>query len=184
MIIKVGDYVETCRLVPGILIGMSVSRINFDISEIDIYDKSAKIIDCKIFYEDYARKSSTYNGSSCALKACGVHSISKERYNYLNLLGEDLLKILWKYYNRCCEVFTWKEFTELYYNDPIKLMRYIPIKNVLNTNTVEFGDGSIWQCQKIKYNPAHRKQSREKKKKHHIYLPMIQLYGHKTYLND
>lgn len=177
-VIKVGDYVEAGgKLIPGLLINIELKKLNYKIGQIDTKDPGAKVVDCTIFYEDI--DTHYYRGTTTSLSN-NIRPVSLERYKYLIEMGEELLRILWWYWKRC-KVYSWEEFTNFYYNDPLKIMRWIPIKEILEPNIIEFGDGSIWECDKVKYKRKSRIR-REKQKKHHIYLPINQLYGIHTRL--
>lgn len=172
-ILKVGDFVQAGgKLTPGILLDLNIKWIDYDIEEIDTDDPGAKVIECSIYYEDHP--STRYLGTICLLSN-NVRPIDPVRYQYLVCMGEELLRTLWWYWKRCENLYSWEKFTETYYKNPIEIMRWIPIRKVHEPKIVEFADGSIWQCEKVRLN--RRKVRRNKKRKHHIYLPKKQLYG-------
>ena len=72
--LKVGDWVETCNMLPGI-----VQKIDGD--------------DVEIFYPHYAFKypGEYYGGSLCSIEHCGVHKIAPEYAIALMALGEERL---------------------------------------------------------------------------------------------
>lgn len=72
--LKVGDWVETCNMLPGI-----VQKIDGD--------------DVEIFYPHYAFKypGEYYGGSLCSIEHCGVHKIATEYAIALMALGEERL---------------------------------------------------------------------------------------------
>ena len=72
--LKVGDWVETCNMLPGI-----VQKIDGD--------------DVEIFYPHYAFKypGEYYGGSLCSIKHCGVHKIAPEYAMALMAIGEERL---------------------------------------------------------------------------------------------
>ena len=72
--LKVGDWVETCNMLPGI-----VQKIDGD--------------DVEIFYPHYAFKypGEYYGGSLCSIEHCGVHKIAPEYAMALMALGEERL---------------------------------------------------------------------------------------------
>ena len=91
---KVGDWVETCQLLPGIVQKINIrfnSDPNYDCFEDDIL----------IFYPHYAfeqnevHKGKYCGGSFCSVKHCGVHKITPEYACKLMSLGKERLEKLW-----------------------------------------------------------------------------------------
>lgn len=86
---KVGDWVETCNMLPGI------------VQEINNYYDPRKTMQCfvedvVIYYPHYAVENPDYRGgSSCSITGCGVHKISQEYAKMLFAIGYDKLKELW-----------------------------------------------------------------------------------------
>ena len=76
--IKVGDWVETCRMLPGI-----VQKIDGD--------------DIEIFFPDMCAENPEYMGYSLhsIKKNCGVHTITPEYAIALMSIGEKELKKMW-----------------------------------------------------------------------------------------
>ena len=87
---EVGDWVETCHLLPGI-----VQRITCH------YDSDPDM-DCivegvEIFYPNYAieHEGKYCGGSDCSIDHCGVHKITPQYAMKLFSIGEKRLKELW-----------------------------------------------------------------------------------------
>ena len=79
---KVGDWVETCHLLPGI-----VQKIDYEDSIV------------YIFYPNYALDTDKghYIGySQCDMYNCGVHKITPEYAIMLMAIGEERLEELWE----------------------------------------------------------------------------------------
>ena len=88
---KVGDWVETCNLLPGI------------VQEIEIrYDREQEyfVEETRIFYPhmafDEKHEHKYHGGSCCSVHHCGVHKITPEYACKLMSLGEERLKKLWE----------------------------------------------------------------------------------------
>ena len=115
---KVGDWVETCNFLPGI-----VQKINIRFNDDPKYDCFED--DVLIFYPHYAfstkdnSKGKYCGGSCCSAKHCGVHKITPEYACKLMALGEDRLKALWDRAIKASENNldkTWSEYVEDEYN--------------------------------------------------------------------
>jgi hypothetical protein len=157
--LKVGDYVQTCSLMPGILqkiirinrepedwLYEEVEEISFDRAEVR---KSYIGYDVEVFYPHYKEKSPEYTGGSeCCLTSCGVERITKEYFDCLMNLGEEKLKVLWDAHRKV-DMY-WDDFVQIYASDPKKIMKFIPIKKVIGNGIVEFKDNSLWMCKKEK----------------------------------
>lgn len=91
---KVGDWVETCNFLPGI-----VQKINIRFNDDPKYDCFED--DVLIFYPHYAfstkdnDKCKYCGGSCCSAKHCGVHKITPEYACKLMSLGFERLEKLW-----------------------------------------------------------------------------------------
>ena len=91
---KVGDWVETCSFLPGI-----VQKINIRFNDDPKYDCFED--DVLVFYPHYAfstkdnGKGKYCGGSCCSAKHCGVHKITPEYACKLMSLGFDRLEKLW-----------------------------------------------------------------------------------------
>lgn len=105
---EVGDWVETCNMLPGI------------VQEIDIEG------DClDIFYPHYAFKyPGQYNGHShCSIDHCGVHKITYDYAAKLMAIGEEELNKLWDKMLKDLEtkdeidVWPWAQYVEDKYNE-------------------------------------------------------------------
>lgn len=152
-VLKVGDYVETCHLMPAILekirmysyangIDKEIDKLH--ISEYSLHNGNIQY-DVEVFYPHYKEQYPEYNGgSNCSVKHCGVHRISKARFDLLMKIGNDNLSILWQT-NLSID---WELLTELYSQDDLYVRKHIPIKKVLGKGVVEYKDGQIWQCKK------------------------------------
>lgn len=90
---EVGDWVETCHMLPGI------------VQEIDIEHD-----DVVVFYPHYAFEApgKYCGGSCCSINHCGVHKITPEYAIKLLSIGEERLKELWSSYADR----EWKEVVE------------------------------------------------------------------------
>lgn len=105
---EVGDWVETCHMLPGI-----VQKIDIENDEV------------LVFYPHYALKTpGEYNGySCCSIEHCGVHKITSEYACKLLAIGEDRLKELWeemcKEYDEKEEPIEvpWSDYVERLYNE-------------------------------------------------------------------
>ena len=107
---KVGDWVETCNMLPGIVQNINIS-----------YDKKGDYFhdEVEIFYPHYAlceKYGQEYSGGSyCSVIHCGVHKIEPEYACKLMALGEERLKKLWE---KCCketpegQAMNWAEMVE------------------------------------------------------------------------
>ena len=77
---QVGDWVETCNMLPGI-----VQSIDIDNDEVEI------------FYPHKAFTESDYQGGSlCSIKHCGVHKITPQYACILMSLGQKTLSSTYK----------------------------------------------------------------------------------------
>jgi hypothetical protein len=91
---KVGDWVETCSFLPGI-----VQKINIRFNDDPKYDCFED--DVLIFYPHYAFNTKDNSegkycgGSCCSTKHCGVHKITPEYACKLMALGHERLEKLW-----------------------------------------------------------------------------------------
>lgn len=74
---KIGDWVETCKMLPGI------------VSEIDNKSFTSNIT---VFYPDKNEL------GMCSISHCGVHKISEEYAKILFEIGKDVLKTLYNTY--------------------------------------------------------------------------------------
>lgn len=116
---KVGDWVETCQLLPGIVQKINIrfnSDPNYDCFEDDIL----------IFYPHYAfeqkeeHKGKYCGGSCCSVRHCGVHKITPEYACKLMSLGKERLEKLWnevinKQTNGSNSSKKWSEYVEELY---------------------------------------------------------------------
>ena len=86
----VGDWVETCSLLPGIVQNIVIR-----------YDEKNDYIEeyVEVFYPHMAfdaKYDGKYNGGSlCSVEHCGVHKISSQYASMLMALGHDRLSKLW-----------------------------------------------------------------------------------------
>lgn len=101
---KVGDWVESCHFLPGI------------VQKIDCYYDNMRqciVEDVEIFYPDYAIKhpGQYKGGSRCSISNCGVHKITSEYAMKLFSIGEKRLRELWEN-NPDKEWKEWKEIIE------------------------------------------------------------------------
>ena len=86
---KVGDWVETCNMLPGI------------VQEINNYYDNRKLQQCfvddvVIFYPHETINNDNYQGGSCcSILNCGVHKISQEYAKILFAIGREMLEKLW-----------------------------------------------------------------------------------------
>jgi hypothetical protein len=105
---KVGDWVETCHMLPGI-----VQKIDIEYDEV------------LIFYPHYALGTpGKYNGySCCSIENCGVHKITPEYACKLLAICEDKLNELWE---QVCKEYDekeepievpWSDYVEKLYNE-------------------------------------------------------------------
>lgn len=107
---KVGDWVETCNMLPGI------------VQEIHNYYDPKKNMQCfvedvVIYYPHYAVKDSDYKGgSSCSITGCGVHHIEQEYVKMLFALGYDKLTKMWNESKFEDENLSWDEFVKNEYD--------------------------------------------------------------------
>lgn len=91
---KVGDWVESCNFLPGIVQKINI-RFNDD-PKSDCFED-----DVLIFYPHYAfsetsnRNGKYCGGSCCSVKHCGVHKITPEYACKLMSLGYARLEKLW-----------------------------------------------------------------------------------------
>ena len=112
---EVGDWVETCDLLPGIVQKIIV-RYN---------EKGDYIEECvKIFYPHYAMQypGDYCGGSNCSVDHCGVHKITPDYAMKLMALGRSNLQCLWDemqkdYEQRPDEIPCWEDYVERKYNE-------------------------------------------------------------------
>ena len=108
---KVGDWVETCHMLPGI-----VQKIENEYN----YEKEYFEEGVEIFYPHYAfQYPCQYSGKSqCSIRHCGVHKITPEYACKLMALGEDMLKKLWEViYTKEENTKSWEECVEEKYKE-------------------------------------------------------------------
>lgn len=117
----VGDWVETCNMMPGIVQSID---IGFDEKQNCFHET------VEIFYPHYAlnpNKHYPYKGKSCcSVTHCGVHKITPEYACKLMSIGEEKLIELWRDFEILVkvekkdahweELVRWKELVEEYYN--------------------------------------------------------------------
>lgn len=101
---KVGDWVETCAMLPGI------------VQKIDILTDTVEV-----FYPHYAFredcKGKYTGGSHCSIHHCGVHKITPEYAIMLMAIGEDALTELW--YNSDTNI-PWEDHVEKKYKEVVE----------------------------------------------------------------
>lgn len=96
---KVGDWVETCSMLPGI------------VESIDYRDDTVEV-----FYPHIALKypGEYFGGSNCSIRHCGVHKITPEYAKKLLVIGEERLKELYKETDSTTD--TWEEIVDREYS--------------------------------------------------------------------
>lgn len=100
---EVGDWVETCNMLPGI------------VEKIDV-----KGDDVEVFYPHYALNPKYYpykGGSHCSIVHCGVHKITPQYASMLLAIGEEKLKELWA--DEETKDIPWEEVVENYYKNKL-----------------------------------------------------------------
>ena len=112
---KVGDWVETCNMLPGI-----VQEIN------NQYD-SRKLQQCfvddvVIFYPHETINNDNYQGGTCcSILNCGVHKISQEYAKILFAIGREMLEKLWSTtYLKSDNTKQWSDIVIEHYNNNIE----------------------------------------------------------------
>jgi len=100
-VMKPGDWVEACRMLPGIL-------MEFNEDEDD----------AEIMFPDVAVSNSPYTTSSCSLEHCGVHKVTPEYAAMLYQIGETKLNELWDL--PVIEGRYWEDIINNYYNNEFK----------------------------------------------------------------
>ena len=103
----IGDWVETCNMLPGIVQSIDIS---FDRKENCFHDT------VEIFYPHYTFNSKcyAYKGKSyCSITNCGIHKITPEYAYKLMAIGEEKLNELWK--TRVTNDIPWKDLVEEYF---------------------------------------------------------------------
>ena len=112
---KVGDWVETCHMLPGIVQSIDIS-----------YDQEGKHFhdNVTVFYPHYAfdeKYQGRYRGgSNCSVCHCGVHKITPEYACKLMALGEKRLQKLWEKMQDESDVVSipcWEDYVEKEYAD-------------------------------------------------------------------
>lgn len=104
----VGDWVETCALMPGIVQSI---EIGYDEKQHYFHDT------VKIFYPHYALNPKYYpykGGSCCGVTSCGVHKITPEYACKLMAIGDEKLFELWNAEET--KDTPWEKVVEEYYN--------------------------------------------------------------------
>lgn len=85
---KVGDWVETCSVMPAI-----VQEIN------------EKLGSVYVFYPHYKEKYPDYTGwSCCSIYHCGVHKIDEKLAKAMLAVGEERVTRLWHFLKRNCKI--------------------------------------------------------------------------------
>lgn len=112
---KVGDWVETCNMLPGI------------VQEINNYYDSRKLMQCfvddvVIFYPHETINNDNYHGGTCcSIQNCGVHKISQEYAKILFAIGRGMLEKLWSTtYLKSDNTKQWYDIVIEHYNNNIE----------------------------------------------------------------
>ena len=112
---KVGDWVETCNMLPGI------------VQEINNYYDSRKLQQCfvddvVIFYPHETINNDNYRGGTCcSILNCGVHKISQEYAKILFAIGREMLEKLWSTtYLKSDNTKQWSDIVIEHYNNNIE----------------------------------------------------------------
>ena len=112
---KVGDWVETCNMLPGI------------VQEINNYYDSRKLMQCfvddvVIFYPHETINNDNYQGGTCcSILNCGVHKISQEYAKILFAIGREMLEKLWSTtYLESDNTKQWSDIVIEHYNNNIE----------------------------------------------------------------
>lgn len=112
---KVGDWVETCNMLPGI------------VQEINNYYDSRKLQQCfvddvVIFYPHKTINNDNYRGGTCcSILNCGVHKISQEYAKILFAIGREMLEKLWSTtYLKSDNTKQWSDIVIEHYNNNIE----------------------------------------------------------------
>ena len=112
---KVGDWVETCNMLPGI------------VQEINNYYDSRKLMQCfvddvVIFYPHETINNDNYQGGTCcSIQNCGVHKISQEYAKILFAIGREMLEKLWSTtYLKSDNIKQWSDIVIEHYNNNIE----------------------------------------------------------------
>lgn len=112
---KVGDWVETCNMLPGI------------VQEINNYYDSRKLMQCfvddvVIFYPHETINNDNYQGGTCcSILNCGVHKISQEYAKILFVIGREMLEKLWSTtYLKSDNTKQWSDIVIEHYNNNIE----------------------------------------------------------------
>lgn len=112
---KVGDWVETCNMLPGI-----VQKIN------NYYDnrklQQCFVDDVVIFYPHETINNDNYQGGTCcSIMNCGVHKISQEYAKILFAIGREMLEKLWSTtYLKSDNTKQWSDIVIEHYNNNIE----------------------------------------------------------------
>lgn len=95
---KVGDWVETCHIMPGI---------------VQSVDAKQGIVE--IFYPHYKEQDDRYTGGSCcSTEHCGVHKITEEQAHMMLSIGEERLTRLWDFLKRNVKINSIEKHIEYY----------------------------------------------------------------------
>lgn len=112
---KVGDWVETCNMLPGI------------VQEINNYYDNRKLMQCfvddvVIFYPHETINNDNYRGGTCcSIQNCGVHKISQEYAKILFAIGREMLEKLWSTtYLESDNTKQWSDIVIEHYNNNIE----------------------------------------------------------------
>ena len=112
---KVGDWVETCNMLPGI------------VQEINNYYDNRKLQQCfvddvVIFYPHETINNDNYQGGTCcSIQNCGVHKISQEYAKILFAIGREMLEKLWSTtYLKSDNTKQWSDIVIEHYNNNIE----------------------------------------------------------------
>ena len=112
---KVGDWVETCNMLPGI------------VQEINNYYDNRKLQQCfvddvVIFYPHETINNDNYKGGTCcSIQNCCVHKISQEYAKILFAIGREMLEKLWSTtYLKNDNTKQWSDIVIEHYNNNIE----------------------------------------------------------------
>lgn len=104
---KIGDWVETCDFLPGIVQTIDIEGDNVQV----YYPHYGFREDCIGVYTGY---------SNCSIDCCGVHKITPEYAIKLMSLGRDILEKKWQELCESDEDFDWEQEVEKLYDNHFK----------------------------------------------------------------
>lgn len=105
---KVGDWVETCHIMPAI------------VQKIDVADDVVEV-----FYPHYKEQDNRYTGGSCcSITHCGVHKVDESTAQMMLAIGEERLTRLWDFLKRTVQINSIEKNIEFYERQVKEILKH------------------------------------------------------------